>query len=73
MQIDKTNKLLPTGKLIEKINDIDVTLVDVAVPMMVMRASDVGKTGYETSQELTYTDSALESLESCVLELPAES
>jgi 4-oxalomesaconate tautomerase len=29
-----------------------VSLVDVAMPMMILRASDVGKTGYETKAEL---------------------
>jgi 4-oxalomesaconate tautomerase len=29
-----------------------VTLIDVAVPMMIFRATDLGKTGYESSAEL---------------------
>lgn len=48
----KTGTLLPTGKEMEQIDNIDVTLIDVAVPMMILRARDIGKTGYETAAEL---------------------
>lgn len=48
----KTGALLPTGKQVEQIDGIEVTLVDVAVPMMILRARDIGKTGYETAAEL---------------------
>ncbi|MDO5614087.1 MAG: 4-oxalomesaconate tautomerase [Paracoccus sp. (in: a-proteobacteria)] len=48
----KTDALLPTGQLREQIDGVDVTLIDVAVPMMIVRAADMGKTGYETPDEL---------------------
>ena len=48
----KTGKLLPSGQIIEQIDGVDVTLIDVAVPMMILRAADLGKTGYETPAEL---------------------
>ena len=48
----KTGKLLPTGKLIEEIDGVEVTLIDVSVPMMIFRAADLGKTGQETPAEL---------------------
>ncbi|MDO5648299.1 4-oxalomesaconate tautomerase [Paracoccus sp. (in: a-proteobacteria)] len=48
----KTGALLPTGHLRETINGVDVTLIDVAVPMMIFRAEDVGKTGFETPADL---------------------
>ena len=48
----KTSGLLPSGHLLEQIDGIDVTLIDVAVPMMILRAADLGKTGYETPAEL---------------------
>jgi 4-oxalomesaconate tautomerase len=48
----KTGSLLPTGHATEQIDGVDVTLIDVAVPMMILRASDVGKTGYESPDEL---------------------
>jgi 4-oxalomesaconate tautomerase len=48
----KTGALLPTGKVIETIEEVPVTLIDVAVPMMILRASDIGKTAHETVAEL---------------------
>jgi 4-oxalomesaconate tautomerase len=48
----KTGALLPTGQLQEEIDGIAVTLIDVSVPMMILRAGDLGKTGYETPAEL---------------------
>ncbi|MEH6773977.1 MAG: 4-oxalomesaconate tautomerase [Cereibacter changlensis] len=48
----KTSGLLPSGHLQEEIDGVAVTLIDVAVPMMILRAADLGKTGYETPAEL---------------------
>ena len=48
----KTGALFATGKVREEIDGVEVSLVDVAVPMMILRAADVGKTGYETAAEL---------------------
>lgn len=48
----KTGKFLPTGNPVDKIDGVDVTMIDVAMPMMIVRAADVGKTGYETVEEL---------------------
>ena len=47
-----TGSLLPTGKAMEQIDGIDVTCIDVAMPMVIMRAADMGITGYETKAEL---------------------
>ena len=52
-----TDALFPTGKRTERIDSIDVTLVDAAMPVMILRASDIGKTGYESAAELN-ADSA---------------
>ena len=51
-----TDQLFPTGKPMEQIDGIDVTLVDAAMPVMIMRAEDIGKTGYETAAELAADD-----------------
>ena len=48
----KTGALLPTGLPKEKIDGIEVTCMDVAMPMVIMKASDLGKTGYESKSEL---------------------
>lgn len=47
-----TKKLLPTGKPLDVIDGIEVSCVDVAMPIVMMRAADMGKTGYETPVEL---------------------
>ena len=44
--------MLPTGQLREVIDGIEVTCIDVAMPMMIARAADFGLTGYETPAEL---------------------
>jgi 4-oxalomesaconate tautomerase len=54
----KTGKLLPTGSTSEKIDGVDVTCIDVAVPMVIVSAPAVGKTGYESKAELD-ADAAL--------------
>ena len=52
--------LLPTGKAVDRIDGISVTCVDNGMPVVVMRASDFGKTGYESPGELEQ-DEALKS------------
>ena len=42
-----SGKLLPSGKFREEIAGLEVTLIDVAMPMMLARAKDLGLTGYE--------------------------
>ena len=44
--------LLPTGKAREEIGGIDVTCIDVAMPMAIARADAFGLTGYESAAEL---------------------
>jgi 2-methylaconitate cis-trans-isomerase PrpF len=39
----KTGKLLPTGNPVDRVDGIDVSCVDVAVPMVIARASDFGR------------------------------
>lgn len=48
----KAGVLLPTGKPREDLGGIEATLIDVAMPMVIFRAADFGKTGYETPAEL---------------------
>jgi len=48
----KTGHLLPTGRICDRIQGIDVTCVDMAMPMTIMRAADFGKTGHEHPAEL---------------------
>ena len=44
--------LLPTGNARDVVEGIDATLIDNGMPGVVMRASDFGKTGHETPDEL---------------------
>lgn len=44
--------LLPTGHAVEEVNGVRVTLIDNGMPCVVMKAQDVGITGYESRDEL---------------------
>ena len=48
----KTGALLPTGNPVDTIAGVRVSCVDVAVPMVIVRAADLGKTGHESVGEL---------------------
>jgi hypothetical protein len=48
----KTGKLLPSGNARDLIDGVNVTLVDAAMPLMLVRAEDMGKTCRETPAEL---------------------
>lgn len=47
-----TGAFLPTGNLIDTIDGIPVTCMDVAMPMVIAKAESFGLTGYETAAEL---------------------
>ena len=47
-----TGKLLPTGKVLDVIDGVEVSCVDMAMPVMIMAAEALGKTGKETPAEL---------------------
>ena len=44
--------LLPTGNATDIIQGVPVTLIDNGMPVIVVRASDLGQTGYETPQAM---------------------
>ena len=44
--------LLPTGRALDVVNGVAVTCIDNGMPVVVMRASDLGRTGYETRDQL---------------------
>jgi 4-oxalomesaconate tautomerase len=44
--------LLPTGHAFDKIGEIEATLIDNGMPVVVLRAADLNKTGYETPTAL---------------------
>lgn len=51
-----TGSMLPTGRASETISadgvEVEATLIDVAMPMVLVRAADLGRTGHETPDEL---------------------
>lgn len=44
--------LLPTGNVVDEIEGVPCTLIDNGMPVIVMRAVDVGRTGYEPREQL---------------------
>ena len=47
-----TGAFLPTGNLVDVIDGIEVTCMDVAMPVVIARAESFGLTGYESAAEL---------------------
>ena len=60
--------LFPTGKYSEKIDDVNVTCIDNGMPVVVIRASDLAKSGYEMCPELSADKELLAKVESIRLE-----
>jgi len=60
----KTGALLPTGNLVDTIEGVQVSCVDVAMPMVIAAASSLDKTGYESKAELDEDKEFFEQLES---------
>jgi 2-methylaconitate cis-trans-isomerase PrpF len=59
----KTGKLLPTGSALDTVEGIEVSCVDAAMPVIIARATDFGKTGYESVTELNADKAFLTRLE----------
>jgi 4-oxalomesaconate tautomerase len=51
-----TGALLPTGNVTDVIEDVTVTCVDNGMPVVVVPAAELGRTGYETVAELEADD-----------------
>ena len=47
-----TGALLPTGRALDVVAGVEVTLIDNGMPVVLLRASDLGVTGYESCEEL---------------------
>jgi 2-methylaconitate cis-trans-isomerase PrpF/tripartite-type tricarboxylate transporter receptor subunit TctC len=59
-----TGSVFPTGHRIDLIDGTEVTCIDAAMPLMIVRAADMGVTGAETSAELDANTALLVRLES---------
>jgi len=44
--------LLPTGNSVDRIDGVDCTLIDNGMPCVILRASDLDRTGYESREQL---------------------
>ncbi len=64
----KTGSLHPSGEARESIDGVDVTLIDVAMPMMIARAADLGITGSETREALDEDRALFDRMEAMRLE-----
>jgi 4-oxalomesaconate tautomerase len=47
-----TGSLLPTGRALDTIEGVEMTCIDNGMPVVVLRARDLGVTGYESPKEL---------------------
>ncbi|MEO0497325.1 MAG: 4-oxalomesaconate tautomerase [Pseudomonadota bacterium] len=64
----KTGSLLPTGNALDVIDGLDVTCIDVAMPMVMGRAADFGITGYESREELDANEALFKRIEAVRLQ-----
>ncbi len=64
----KTGKLLPTGSPVDSVSGIQVSCVDAAMPVVIARACDFGKTGHETVSELNADKAFMARLEKTRIE-----
>lgn len=55
--------LLPTGNVIDAIHGIQVTCIDNGMPVVLVRADDLGVTGYESREELEANEVLKQKLE----------
>ncbi|MEK7945189.1 4-oxalomesaconate tautomerase [Pigmentiphaga sp. YJ18] len=63
-----TGKVFPTGNTQDVIDGVSVTCIDAAMPLMIVRASQLGVKGDETAVELDANKAMLERLEALRLE-----
>ncbi len=61
--------LLPTGHVIDEIDAIQLSCIDNGMPVVIMRAADFGKSGYETVAELESDEELKNRIESIRLQL----
>ncbi len=61
--------LFPTGQHIDTINGIEVSCIDNGMPVVLLRASDLGITGYESPAELDANEQLKASLQAMRLQL----
>lgn len=63
-----TGKLLPTGNALDTFQGVEVTCIDMAMPLVIIAAEALGKTGSETPQELDADRALMQRIEAIRLE-----
>ena len=63
-----TGSVFPTGKRIDQIDGLDVTCIDAAMPLVIMRAADLGLSGREAPADLDADRALLARIESIRLQ-----
>jgi 4-oxalomesaconate tautomerase len=63
-----TGKLLPTGEVTDRIQGVEVSCVDMAMPVAIMAADAFGKTGGETAESLDADRDMMKRIEAIRLE-----
>ncbi len=58
-----TGKVFPTGRRIDVVDGLEVSCIDAAMPLMILRASDLGVTGRERPAELDANTALLARIE----------
>ncbi len=61
--------LLPTGSVRDRVGGVEVTCIDNGMPVVILKAADVGKTGYEPPGELEADEELKVRVEAIRLEL----
>jgi 4-oxalomesaconate tautomerase len=61
--------LLPTGNVVDVVDGVEITCIDNGMPVVLLRAQDVGATGYETRDELNVADDIKKRIESIRLQI----
>lgn len=60
----KSGQLFPTGNRVDIFDSIRVTCIDMAMPMVIIPAQSLGKTGYESASEIDQDKGFFQRLES---------
>ncbi len=63
-----TGKLLPTGNVVDRIQDVEATCIDMAMPVVIMAAEALGKRGDEKPEALDADRDLMKRIESIRLE-----
>lgn len=64
-----TGALFPTGSRTDRSNGIEVTCIDNGMPVILMRAEDLGKSGYESPSELEADETLKSKIEAIRLDM----